>query len=67
MVIGNKYLLIWLIADSSIVMDYTQSLEGLDVSMSGIYKSYGAETLAEIDQYCIDNGIVDTNNVVSPH
>ena len=67
MVIGNEYLLIWLVADKSIVLDYTQSLKGLNVEMGEMYKSYGAQSLAEIDQYCIDNGIVDTNNVVSPH
>lgn len=67
MVIGNEYLLIWLVADKSIVLDYTQSLKVLNVEMGEMYKSYGAQSLAEIDQYCIDNGIVDTNNVVSPH
>ena len=67
MIITNEYILIWVVATGQIVMDYTQSLKGLNVEMGNMYKSYCAETLEEIDAKVIELGLLDPDGIVTPH
>jgi hypothetical protein len=67
MVIGNLYSMWYETSTKIIQNDYTQSLIGLGISVATVCTYIGAETIAEIDQYVIDNELIDLDMVVSPH
>ena len=65
--IENQYSLLFVTATKVIENDYTQSWKGLNLAVGAGTSYYGAETIAELDQYCSDNGLTDPDNLVSPH
>ena len=67
MVIGNNYSMWYETATKIIQNDYTQSLKGAGISVATACTYVGAETISEMDQYVIDNQLIDPDNVVSPH
>jgi hypothetical protein len=67
MIIGNNYSMWFETATKIIQNDYTNSLIGVGISVATACTYVGGETIAEIDQYVINNNLVDPDMVVSPH